>query len=145
MAYLAHHDTHSDPQHGSGLQAVVSSSSTAATCVVFEIAYGQSLHCAIASYGSLLLQAVDVCFVAHLYSEMVASSGRPVMISTLNLFSWNIDSASSLLTTTLWKFCFSLTICKTAHSEVKRAQELFHVTAGTSCATQHALGGEETC
>lgn len=56
--------------------------------------------------------------MAHLYSEMVASSGRPAMISTLNLFSWNIDSASSLLTTTLWKFCFSLTICKTARSGI---------------------------
>ena len=34
------------------------------------------------------------------------------MISTLNLFSWNMASASSLLTTTLWKRCFSFTICR---------------------------------
>ena len=47
----------------------------------------------------------------HLYREMVASSGRPVMISTLNLFSWNMASASSLLTTALWKRCFCFTIC----------------------------------
>lgn len=33
------------------------------------------------------------------------------MISTLNLFSWNIASASSRLTTTLSKRCFSFMIC----------------------------------
>ena len=45
------------------------------------------------------------------YSEMMASSGRPLMISTLNLFSWNMLSASSRLTTARWKGCFSFVIC----------------------------------
>ena len=38
---------------------------------------------------------------------------NPPMISTLNWFSWNISSASSLVTSTRWKLCFSLMICST--------------------------------
>ena len=57
-------------------------------------------------------QGLQAGLQLHLYREMVASSGRPAMISTLNLFSWNIASASSLPTTTLWKRCFSFTICR---------------------------------
>ena len=58
------------------------------------------------------------------YRVMVADSGRAPMISSLNLFSWNISRASLRVTTTRWKLCFSLMICK-------RAQRL-------SCACLHA-------
>ena len=41
---------------------------------------------------------------------MRASSGRLVISSTLNLFSVNISSASSRVTSIRWKGCFSLMI-----------------------------------
>ena len=43
---------------------------------------------------------------------MTASWGSPLMISTLNRFSWNMASASSRVTTTRWNLAFSLTSCR---------------------------------